>query len=135
MSISAIAGFSGIANYRISSINGNPYSMYAIQKIGRNMDNQRGRALVIGQEKPEEDLYVKDYGELAGTKSTATGDFAELLSIQESAASNGGLSQEIGDDAAGASEYASYFNDTIGMMGFQNGLRERLNGVGFTFFE
>lgn len=128
MSISAIAGFSGIGNYRISSINGNPYSMYAIQKIGRNMDNRRGRALVIGQEKSGEDLYVKDYGELAKTKRTAIGDFAELLSIQESSAVDGSFTQEAAD-AAGASEYASYLRDTIGVMGFQNGLRERLTGV------
>lgn len=130
MLISAVAGFSGIRNYRISSINGNPYSMYAIQKIGRGMDNQRGRALVIGRKKPEEDLYVKDYGELAKTKSTATGDFAELLSVQESAAAGGSLSQEA-SSAAQTSGYVSYLNDTIGMMGFQNALRERLNGVGF----
>lgn len=128
MSISAIAGFSGLRDYKISSIHGNPYSTYAIQKIGRNMDNRRGRALVIGQEKPKEDLYVKDYGALSKTKSTATGDFAELLSIQQSAASD----KEAGGSA---SEYAAYLKDTIGMMGFQNGLRERLNGVGFTLFE
>ena len=128
MAIPAIAGFSGLRNYRISSIHGNPYSTYAIQKIGRNMGNQRGRALVIGQEKPEEDLYVKDYGELSKTKSTATGDFAELLSMQESAASNDGSN-------ANTSGYASYLKDTIGMMGFQNGLREKLNGVGFELFE
>lgn len=131
MSISAIAGFSALRDYRISSIHGNPYSTYAIQKIGRNMDNRRGRALVIGQEKPEEDLYVKDYGALSKTKSTATGDFAELLHMQESAASDEGLSHE----NTNTSEYASYLQDTIGMMGFQNGLRERLNGVGFALFE
>ena len=102
--------------------------MYAIQKIGRNIGNQRGRALVIGQEKPEEELYVKDYGELSKTKNTATGDFAELLSMQESRLSDNGQTQE--DDG-----YASYLKDTIGMMGFQNGLRERLNGVGFALFE
>lgn len=131
MSISAIAGFSALRDYRISSIHGNPYSTYAIQKIGRNMDNRRGRALVIGQEKPEEDLYVKDYGALSKTKSTATGDFAEMLHMQESAASDEGLSHE----NTNTSEYASYLQDTIGMMGFQNGLRERLNGVGFALFE
>lgn len=131
MSISAIAGFSALRDYRISSIHGNPYSTYAIQKIGRNMDNRRGRALVIGQEKPEEDLYVKDYGTLSNTKSTATGDFAELLHMQESAVSDEGLSHE----NTNTSEYASYLQDTIGMMGFQNGLRERLNGVGFALFE
>lgn len=128
MSIGAIAGFSSLRDYRISSIHGNPYSMYAIQKIGRNMGKQRGRALVIGQEKPEEELYVKDYGELSKTKNTATGDFAELLSMQESRLSDNGQTQE--DDG-----YASYLKDTIGMMGFQNGLRERLNGVGFALFE
>ncbi len=128
MSIAAIAGFSSLRDYRISSIHGNPYSMYAIQKIGRNIGNQRGRALVIGQEKPEEELYVKDYGELSKTKNTATGDFAELLSMQESRLSDNGQTQE--DDG-----YASYLKDTIGMMGFQNGLRERLNGVGFALFE
>lgn len=126
MSISAIAGFSDINNYRISSINGNPYSMYAIQKIGRDMDNQSGRALVIGQKKPEEDLYVKDYGELAKTTSTAMGDFAEILSLQESVAD---FDNEISVEAE--SDYASYLNDTIGVMGFQNCLREKLNGVGF----
>ena len=94
MSIAAIAGFSSLRDYRISSIHGNPYSMYAIQNIGRKKVNQRGRALVIGQEKPEEELYVKDYGELSKTKNTATGDFAELLSMQESRLSDNGQTQE-----------------------------------------
>lgn len=128
MPIAAIAGFSSLRDYRISSIHGNPYSTYAIQKISRDMGKQRGRAFVIGQEKPEEDLYVKDYGELSKTKNTATGDFAELLSMQESTVLDNGRSQE--EDG-----YASYLKDTIGMMGFQNGLRERLNGVGFALFE
>lgn len=128
MSISAIAGFSGLRDYRISSIHGNPYSTYAIQKIGRNMDNQRGRALVIGQEKPEEELYVKDYGTLPKTSSTAMGDFAQLLDIQKSALSDR-------DTDTGTSDYASYLKDTIGMMGFQNGLREKLGNAGFALFE
>ena len=98
------------------------------------MDNRRGRALVIGQEKPKEDLYVKDYGELSKTKSTATGGFAELLHMQESVASDDGLSQESADNA-NSSGYASYLKDTIGMMGFQNGLREKLGGEGFALFE
>ncbi len=134
MSISAIAGFSGLRDYRISSIHGNPYSTYAIQKIGRNMDSQRGRALVIGQEKPKEDLYVKDYGALPRTRNTVTGDFAELLSMQESADSDNGASQEL-LERSDTSGYAFYLKDTIGLMGFQNGLREKLNGVGFTLFE
>lgn len=127
MGIGAIAGLSQLSkSYRVSSIHGNPYSTYAIQKIGRNMNNQRGRALVIGQEEKKEDLYVKDYGELDKTKSTATGDFAEMLSIQKNKAAESEKTQE--------KSYASYLNDTIGVMGFQNGLREKLNGVGFAEF-
>lgn len=106
------------SNYRISSIHGNPYSMYAVQKITRDMGNQRGRALVIGQKKPEEELYVKDFGELEQTKSTATGGFADILSMQKKKAEDADVQAE---------DYASYLNDTIGVMGFQNGLRDKLN--------
>ncbi|MBD5451805.1 MAG: hypothetical protein HDR25_04085 [Lachnospiraceae bacterium] len=126
MAISAITGLSQLSkSYRISSIHGNPYSTYAIQKIGRNMNNQRGRALVIGQKEPKEDLYVKDYGELSKTTSTATGDFAEMLSMQKKKVADNGQSQEKDNN------YASHLKDTIGVMGFQNGLREKLNNEGF----
>lgn len=125
MAISAITGLSQLSkSYRISSIHGNPYSTYAIQKIGRNMNNQRGRALVIGQKEPKEDLYVKDFGELSKTKSTATGDFAEMLSMQKKKAADNGQTQEKDNN------YASYLKDTIGVMGFRNDLREKLNNVG-----
>lgn len=124
MGISAIAGFSGFGSYRISSIHGNPYSMNAIQKIGK--DNGRsGKPLVIASEE-KEDLYVKDYGELEAPKSTAGGDFAEMLGIQESM-----LSQK---EEGKQTNYASYLNDTIGMMGLQNRLRDQLGVSGFTSF-
>lgn len=124
MGISAVAGFSGFGSYRISSIHGNPYSMKAIQKIGS--DNGRsGKPLVIASGK-KEDMYVRDYGELDAPKSTASGDFAEMLGIQESM-----LSQK---DEGRQTDYASYLNDTIGMMGLQNRLRDQLNGAGFTPF-
>lgn len=124
MGISAIAGFSGFGSYRISSIHGNPYSLNAVQRVEK--DNGRsGKPLVIASEE-KEDLYVKDYGELDAPKSTASGDFAEMLGIQESM-----LSQK---DEGRQTNYASYLNDTIGMMGFQNRLRDQLGGVGFTPF-
>lgn len=122
MGISAIAGF---GNYRISSIHGNPYSLNAIQKIGQN-NGRSGKPLVIASEEKKENLYVKDYGALDATKSTASGDFVELLGIQESM-----LSQK---EETQKSDYASYLNDTIGMMGMQNRLRDQLNGAGFTPF-
>lgn len=125
MGISAIAGFSGFGNYKISSIHGNPYSLDAVQKIGQN-NGRSGKPLVIASEEKKENLYVKDYGALDATKNTASGDFAEMLGIQERM-----LSQK---EEVPKSNYASYLNDTIGMMGMQNRLRDQLNGTGFTPF-
>ncbi len=124
MGISAVAGLSGFGNYKISSIHGNPYSMNAIQKIDQN-NGRSGNPLVIASEE-KKDLYIKDYGELDAPKSTASGDFAEMLSIQESMGSQKDSGRQTG--------YASYLNDTIGMMGLQNRLRDQLNGAGFTPF-
>ena len=82
MAISGIGAITGMEQYRISSIHGNPYSMSPIQKIGdSSADN--GKALVIATPEKKEDLYVKDYGELKDTRSTAIGDFAEILELQE----------------------------------------------------
>lgn len=124
MGISAVAGGAGFGSYRISSIHGNPYSMGAIQKIGQN-NGRSGKPLVIASEEKEAS-YVRDYGELDATKSTASGDFAEMLGIQESMLSRKAEGRQ--------TDYASYLNDTIGMMGLQNRLRDQLNGVGFTPF-
>lgn len=124
MGIAAVAGAAGFGSYRISSIHGNPYSMGAIQKIGQN-NGRSGKPLVIASEEKEAS-YVRDYGELDATKSTASGDFAEMLGIQESMLSRKAEGRQ--------TDYASYLNDTIGMMGLQNRLRDQLNGVGFTPF-
>lgn len=124
MGIAAVAGAAGFGSYRISSIHGNPYSMGAIQKIGQN-NGRSGKPLVIASEEKEAS-YVRDYGELDATKSTASGDFAEMLGIQESMLSRKAEGRQ--------TDYASYLNDTIGMMGLQNRLRDQLNGAGFTPF-
>ena len=125
MGISAIAGFSGMGGYRISSIHGNPYSMNAVQKIGQN-SGRSGRPLVIASEEKDQDLYVRDYGELEAPKGAVSNDFAEMLEMQESMFSK--------KDEGIKSDYASYINDTISMMGMQNRLRDQLNGAGFVPF-
>ena len=128
MSISGITGFSALSDYRISSIHGNPYSMNAIQRISQ--DNGRtGRPLIIASEEPQQDIYVKDYAGLGSLKSTSTGGFAEMLSVQENM-----LTQATEENDIKQSAYASYLNDTIGLMGFQNHLRDQLNGAGFIPF-
>lgn len=127
MAILGIGAITGMEQYRISSIHGNPYSMSPIQKIGdSSADN--GKALVIATPEKKEDLYVKDYGELKDTRSTAIGDFAEILELQETS-----MTQSLEEEQS--TDYAGYLNDTIGLMGFQNRLRDQLNGIGFVPFE
>lgn len=125
MGISSIANVLGMEQYRISSIHGNPYSMSPIQGI-QNQSSSSGKALVIASPEKKEDLYVKDFGELEKTKSTAMGDFAEILELQEKSASV--MEEER------SMEYTNYLNDAIGMMGYQNHLRDQLMGVGFVPF-
>lgn len=125
MTISGITAFSGMGQYRISSIHGNPYSMNPVQAIGEPSSGS-GRPLVIASAEKKDDLYVKDFGELEKTKSTAVGDFAEILEMEEA------MTDEMAEEQT--ANYAEYLNDTIGMMGFQNRLRDQLTGGGFVPF-
>ena len=111
MTISGISAFSGMGQYRITSIHGNPYSMSPIQEIGEQVSGGK-KPLVIASAEKKEDLYVKNFGELEKTTSTAIGDFAEILEIEEA------MTDEMAEQQT--ANYAKYLNDTIGMMGFQN---------------
>lgn len=125
MTISGISAFSGMGQYKISSIHGNPYSMSPIREIGEQATGG-GKTLVIASAEKKDDLYVKDFGELEKTTSTVVGDFAEILEIEEA------MTDEMAEQQTAS--YAKYLNDTIGMMGFQNRLRNQLVGVGFMPF-
>lgn len=125
MTISGISAFSGMGQYRITSIHGNPYSMSPIQEIGEQVSGGK-KPLVIASAEKKEDLYVKNFGELEKTTSTAIGDFAEILEIEEAMTDEMAEQQTV--------NYAKYLNDTIGMMGFQNRLRNQLTGVSFEPF-
>ena len=125
MTISGISAFSGMGQYKISSIHGNPYSMSPIREIGEQATGG-GKPLVIASAEKKDDLYVKDFGELEKTTSTVVGDFAEILEIEEA------MTDERAEQQTAS--YAKYLNDTIGMMGFQNRLRNQLAGVGFMPF-
>lgn len=125
MTISGISAFSGMGQYRISSIHGNPYSMNPIQEIGEQSSGG-GRPLVIASSEKKDDLYVKDFGELEKTTSTLVGDFAEILEMGEA------MTDDMAEQQT--ADYAKYLNDTIGMMGFQNRLRDQLTGGGFIPF-
>ena len=123
MTISGSMGVRGLgSDYRVSSIHGNPYSMKAVKRIGE--DSEQGRkSLILARKKPKDELYVKDYGELGSTKSTATGSFAELLNTREEMLSASGARQNTRNN------YSDYLNDTIGVMGQNNRLREQLLGA------
>lgn len=127
MTISGISAFSGMGQYRISSIHGNPYSMNPIQGIGEQSSGG-GKPLVIASAEKKDDLYVKDFGELEKTTSTSVGDFAEILEMKEA------MTDEMAEQQTDMGNYSKYLNDTIGMMGFQNRLRDQLTGGGFVPF-
>ena len=126
MTISGITAFSGMGQYRISSIHGNPYSMNPVQEIWQQASGS-GRPLVIASAEKKDDLYVKDFGELEKTRSTAVGEFAEILELQQDTQADVMAEEKTAD-------YSEYLNDTIGMMGFQNRLRDQLTGGGFVPF-
>lgn len=127
MTVSGVMGFSGMGDYRVSSIHGNPYTMSPISRIESN-STKSGKALVIATQKQEDRLYVKDFGEMENPKSTATGDFAEMLGIQEDMLSADTMGEKQ------TKTQASYYNDMIGMMGYRNHLREQLQGADFVPF-
>ena len=125
--ISAISNLGSMSPYSITSINGNPRSLNAIGKIG-DENSQKNKALVIAKEQKNDDnLYVKDYGELPNTTSMESADFARVLSMKESENTDSSSSQNSGSTVA-------FYNDTIGMMGYSNMMRTQLTGQGFTPF-
>lgn len=128
MMVSGITGISGMESYRISSIHGNPYTLNPVSKI-TDQTEQSGKPLVIAATDKKDELYVKDYGELKNTGSTATGDFAEMLGIQQDMQA-GGTQQAQKQQSMST----SYYNDLIGMMGYQNAIRDQL-GTSFIPFE
>ncbi len=122
MAISGIAGVRGLgSDYRVSSIHGNPYSMKAVKRIGKDAE-QGGKSLILARKNPKDDLYVKDYGELGSTVSTATGSFAEMMSAREEMLSTSSSAKQ-------GSNYADYLKDTIGMMGQSSRIRAQLLGA------
>ena len=127
MMVSGITGISGMNSYRISSIHGNPYTVNPVSEITEQTE-QSGRPLVIAADKKDE-LYVKDYGELKNTGSTATGDFAEMLGIWQDMQAGG--TQQVQQQQ---NTSTSYYNDMIGLMGYQNAIRDQL-GTSFIPFE
>ena len=83
---------------------------------------------MIAADKKDE-LYVKDYGELKNTGSTATGDFAEMLGIWQDMQAGG--TQQVQQQQ---NTSTSYYNDMIGLMSYQNAIRDQL-GTSFIPFE
>lgn len=121
--ISAISNMGSMSPYRITSINGNPNSLAPIEKVGEK-NSRKNKALVIAAEEKEKDLYVKDYGELPNTTRMQDGAFAEVLQKQADSMS--------GEQPRSAGSMVAFYNDSIGMMGFANGIRSQLTGSAFT---
>lgn len=126
MRITGSMGIQGFDNYRVSSIHGNPQKTAPIQPIDSNK-GQGNSALVIAT-KEKEELYVKNYGELPEVMRTQTGGFAQILETQEM------MKTDTNIQAQNSQQFTDYLNDTIGVMGFRNHLRNQLSGMFFMPF-
>ena len=104
MMVSGITGISGMNSYRISSIHGNPYTLNPVSEITEQTE-QSGRPLVIAA------------------------DFAEMLGIWQDMQAAG--TQQVQQQQ---NTSTSYYNDMIGLMGYQNAIRDQL-GTSFIPFE
>lgn len=124
MSVSAISGLSG---YNILGIYGNPSSIRSVSKVDEYA--RKNNPLVTVAEQPEEAADIQEYEPLEPTTSVDSGGFADILALQDGGAQmqNNTFSQDSGNAS-------SAFNDTIGLMGFQNNLREQLLGADFQPF-
>ena len=123
MGISAISGLSG---YSVVGIYGNPNSVSSISKVDE--ESKKNNPLITLAEEPEQAPKVDDFEPLEPTTSMSTGGFADILSMQEAGAD---MQQSFSQNSGNA---ADAFNDAIGLMGFQNNLRDQLNGSGFEPF-
>lgn len=126
MRITGSMGIQGFDGYRVSSIHGNPQKTAPIQPID-NSQKQGNGALVIAS-KEQEELYIKDYGKLPEVGNTQTGGFAQILATQETMNINNESQTQK------SQQFTDYLNDTIGVMGFQNRLRDQLLGMSFMPF-
>ena len=126
MMIAPISGFGGFGSFRISSIHGNPNSLQPIGKVGEQ-DNQKGKPLVIAQKEQENQLYIKDYGDLEPVTQMQSGAFAAVLEMQ--AGQMGEAQKQTGSNSS-----LDYYNDLIGLMGFENKMRDQLTGTTFEPF-
>lgn len=129
MAISGISGLSGMNQYKISSINGNPGSLNPVRKIGQDTDRSGKPLVIASSDNEKQSLYIKDYGELEKINSTAVGGFADMLSIQTDMLASGS------EPVQQQNSMTSFLNDTIGVMGYQNQLRDQLMGTGFVPFD
>lgn len=126
MRITGSMGIQGFESYRVSSVHGNPQGTAPIRPI-ESKETQGNSALVIAS-KEQEELYIKDYGELPEVKSTQTGGFAQILETQEM------LKTDTYTQAPNSQQFTDYLNDTIGVMGYKNHLRDQLMGLSFMPF-
>lgn len=126
MRITGSMGIQGFDGYRVSSIHGNPQKTAPIQPIN-NKQTQGNGALVIAS-KEKEELYIKDYGKLPEVVNTQTGGFAQILETQEK------MNTDTNGKTQNSQQFTDYLNDTIGVMGFQNHLRDQLLGMSFMPF-
>lgn len=123
MMISGVTPYSG---YQVLGIYGNPASVNPISRISE--DSRKSNPLVTVSEEKEQTTW-EDL-KLSKATSTAVKGFSDVMKRQELTGSTEAWEQNTQMPDA----MANTLNDTIGLMGYQNALRESLMGMSFQAF-
>lgn len=135
--ISAISSYGGM---NLLGIYGNPSSIRPIKKI--SADTQKNAPLVTAS--IDKNQNQSSTSSLGATKSTSVTGFGDILKWSEKYSSDPEQAMtasvdnvakdsesNVSNDMEQNNDAANYFNDTIGVMGFQNALRYQLTGYTF----
>lgn len=123
-----ISGMTPYSGYQVLGIYGNPTSVNPINRISE--DTRKSNPLVTVSEEPEQ-LTWEDMN-LPRTAGTAVSSFSVIMKKQE--LTGAGTEWDESSDAQQSAVTADVLNETIGLMGYQNALRESLMGTGFQEF-
>lgn len=123
-----ISGVTPYSSYQVLGIYGNPSSVNPISRITE--DTRKSNPLVTVTEEPKQ-MTWEDMN-LPKATSTTVNSFSDVMKMQELTGTN--PLEANGETMAMSSTMAGTLNETIGLMGYQNALRESLMGIGFQEF-
>ena len=125
MMLSGVTPYSG---YQVLGIYGNPSSVNPVSRISE--DTRKSNPLVTVTEEPKQ-MSWEDM-DLPKATNTSVNSFSDVMKRQE--LTGMAFEQNDEEELKMSDTMEDSLNQTIGLMGYQNALREKLMGTGFQAF-